>query len=59
MSARAGSGCCSRSSCPGLFRINFHGDYGVASALGSISYLMTGVVAWIYPRQGMREGGAR
>ena len=41
------------------FRINFYGDYGVANALGFISYLMTGVVAWIYLRQGVREGGAR
>ena len=40
------------------FRINSYGDYGVANALGFISYLMTGVVAWIYLRQGVREGGA-
>ena len=39
------------------FRINFYGDYGVANALGFISYLMTGLVAWIYLRQGVREGG--
>jgi hypothetical protein len=39
------------------FRINFYGDYGVANALGFISYLMTGVVAWVYLRQGVREGG--
>jgi len=39
------------------FRINAYGDYGVANALGFISYLMTGVVAWIYLRQGVREGG--
>ncbi|MGH6905265.1 MAG: ABC transporter permease subunit, partial [Geminicoccaceae bacterium] len=38
------------------FRINAYGDYGVANALGFISYLMTGVVAWIYLRQGVREG---
>ena len=31
--------------------------YGVANALGFISYLMTGLVAWIYLRQGVREGG--
>src|SRR5918992_526877 len=30
------------------FRINAYGDYGTANALGFISYLMTGVVAWIY-----------
>ena len=40
------------------FRINAYGDYGVANALGFISYLMTGVVAWIYLRQGVRQGGA-
>lgn len=40
------------------FRINSYGDYGVANALGFISYLMTSVVAWIYLRQGMRQGGA-
>ena len=40
------------------FRINFYGDYGVANALGFISYLMTGVVAWIYLRQGVRQSGA-
>ena len=40
------------------FRINAYGDYGVANALGFISYLMTGMVAWIYLRQGVREGGA-
>jgi putative spermidine/putrescine transport system permease protein len=32
------------------FRINAYGDYGVANALGFISYLMTGAVAWIYLR---------
>lgn len=40
------------------FRINSYGDYGVANALGFISYLMTSVVAWIYLRQGVRQGGA-
>jgi hypothetical protein len=39
------------------FRINAYGDYGVANALGFISYLMTGVVAWIYLRHGVRQGG--
>lgn len=32
------------------FRITAYGDYGVANALGTISYLMTGVVAWVYLR---------
>ena len=40
------------------FRINSYGDYGVANALGFISYLMTSVVAWVYLRQGVRQGGA-
>jgi ABC-type spermidine/putrescine transport system permease subunit I len=40
------------------FRINAYGDYGVANALGFISYLMTGMVAWVYLRQGVKEGGA-
>lgn len=39
------------------FRINAYGDYGVANALGFISYLMAGAVAWIYLRRGVREGG--
>ena len=38
------------------FRINAFGDYGVANALGFISYLMTGAVAWIYLRQRARAG---
>ncbi len=37
------------------YRINAFGDYGVANALGLISYLMTGAVAWIYLRETMRE----
>ncbi len=40
------------------WRINSYGDYGVANALGIISYLITGVVAWFYLRQGLKEGGA-
>ncbi len=40
------------------FRINSYGDYGVANALGFISDLMAGVVAWVYLRQGVRQGGA-
>jgi ABC-type spermidine/putrescine transport system permease subunit I len=40
------------------YRINQHGDYGVANALGLISYLMTAVVAWIYLRETMRERAA-
>ena len=37
------------------FRINAYGDYGVANALGVISYLMAGAVAWIYLRYAVRE----
>jgi putative spermidine/putrescine transport system permease protein len=37
------------------FRINAYGDYGVANALGFISYLMTGIVAWVYLRHAVRE----
>jgi ABC-type spermidine/putrescine transport system permease subunit I len=40
------------------YRINSFGDYGVANALGFISYLMTGAVAWIYLRETMRARGA-
>jgi putative spermidine/putrescine transport system permease protein len=40
------------------FRINSYGDYGVANALGIISYLITGIVAWFYLRQGLNSGGA-
>jgi ABC-type spermidine/putrescine transport system permease subunit I len=36
------------------YRINAHGDYGAANALGLISYLITGAAAWVYLRQGMR-----
>jgi ABC-type spermidine/putrescine transport system permease subunit I len=39
------------------FRINAYGDYGVANALGFISYLMTGAVSWIYLRYGIEERG--
>ena len=41
------------------FRINSYGDYGVANALGFISYLMTGLVAWIYLREGLRQDPQR
>ncbi|QFP65302.1 ABC transporter permease [Brucella anthropi] len=39
------------------FRINAYGDYGVANALGTISLLMTSLVAWVYLRQTMKEHG--
>ncbi len=40
------------------FRINAYGDYGVANALGLVSYLMTGAVSWIYLRYGIEERGS-
>ncbi len=39
------------------WRVNSYGDYGVANALGFISFAMSGVAAWFYLRQGLREGG--
>ena len=38
------------------FRINAYQDYGVANALGFLSYAMTGVLAWIYLRRGVQQG---
>ncbi len=38
------------------FRINAYGDYGVANALGTISF-STSLVAWVYLRQTMKEHG--
>jgi ABC-type sugar transport system permease subunit len=38
------------------FRITAYSDYGVANALGFISYAMTGAAAWVYLRRGVREG---
>ena len=39
------------------FRIHAYGDYGVANALGLISYLMTGALSWIYLRSRSRKRG--
>lgn len=39
------------------WRVNSYGDYGVANALGFMSFAMSGVAAWFYLRQGMRSGG--
>ena len=39
------------------FRINFYGDYGVANALGFISYVMTAMVAWFYLRRSIEQEG--
>ncbi len=40
------------------WRINSYGDYGIANALGIMSYLFTGIVAWFYLRQSLKEKGA-
>lgn len=39
------------------WRVNSYGDYGVANALGFVSFAMSGVAAWFYLRQGLRSGG--
>jgi len=39
------------------FRVNAYHDYGTANALGVISYLITGLVAWIYLRRGVAGKG--
>ena len=39
------------------FRVHAYGDYGVANALGLISYLITGAVSWIYLRYAVAERG--
>lgn len=39
------------------WRINSYGDYGVANALGIMSYLFTGIVAWFYLRQSLKDKG--
>jgi putative spermidine/putrescine transport system permease protein len=37
------------------FRINSYGDYATANALGVISYLTAGTVAWIYLRHNVKR----
>jgi ABC-type spermidine/putrescine transport system permease subunit I len=37
------------------FRINSYGDYATANALGVISYLIAGTVAWIYLRHNVKR----
>jgi ABC-type spermidine/putrescine transport system, permease component I len=37
------------------FRINSYGDYATANALGVISYVIAGTVAWIYLRHNVRR----
>ncbi|MBV8293704.1 MAG: hypothetical protein JOY55_18180 [Mycobacterium sp.] len=41
------------------FRVNAYGDYGVANALGFVSYLMAGVAGWIYIRRNIDAEGSR
>ena len=41
------------------WRINSYGDYGVANALGIISYLISAAAAWLYLRHGLREGNVQ
>jgi putative spermidine/putrescine transport system permease protein len=39
------------------FRVNSYGDYGVANALGVVSYLIAGLAAWVYLRRSMAQTG--
>jgi len=39
------------------FRINSYSDYGVANALGLISYAMTAIAAWVYLRSNAAKRG--
>ncbi|MBM6594828.1 ABC transporter permease [Microvirga pudoricolor] len=40
------------------FRINSYGDYATANALGVISYLISGMAAWIYLRHNVKREAA-
>jgi ABC-type sugar transport system permease subunit len=40
------------------FRVNSYGDYGVANALGFVSYLIAGAAGWVYVRRSMARSGA-
>jgi putative spermidine/putrescine transport system permease protein len=41
------------------FRVNSYSDYGVANALGFISYLIAGSAAWLYLRRTVASEAAR
>jgi len=41
------------------FRVNSYGDYGVANALGLISYLIAGTAGWAYIRRNVAAGDLR
>jgi putative spermidine/putrescine transport system permease protein len=40
------------------FRVNSYSDYGVANALGFVSYLIAGLAAWVYIRRNAAGEGA-
>ena len=40
------------------FRVNSYSDYGVANALGFVSYLIAGLAAWVYIRRNVAGEGA-
>jgi len=40
------------------FRVNSYSDYGVANALGFVSYAMAGLAAWVYLRRSAASGSA-
>jgi len=41
------------------FRVNSYSDYGVANALGFVSYLIAGSAAWFYIRRTVASEGTR
>jgi putative spermidine/putrescine transport system permease protein len=40
------------------FRVNSYSDYGVANALGFVSYGIAGLAAWVYLRRSVTSGGS-
>jgi putative spermidine/putrescine transport system permease protein len=40
------------------FRVNAYSDYGVANALGVVSYVIAGSAAWVYIRRNVAGEGA-
>jgi len=41
------------------FRVNAYSDYGVANALGFVSYLIAGAAAWVYLRRSLATESGR
>ncbi len=41
------------------FRVNSYSDYGVANALGFVSYLIAGLAAWVYLRRNVTGDAAQ